>query len=176
MRVVVDESSYSSFEQYLEFAGYPNLSPYTKLWSQLWHKYWEEIVKPLYIVKYWEIIDQYKCRDLVEGILEKFNFELIHNYMKMSGWTWHDEETSPKIQTLKSAILDLFTGIIDSPKTEACSSSGGFYVTCTKQGNLITEIKIEFKDERDGADIHVGYSHYTIKEIRAKKLLRLSNH
>lgn len=140
-----------------------------------WYNYWDDVMRPLYVIEYWKIIDKLSLRDLVEDILSRFDFQTVEEYMRSMEWRWSDKPTSPTIQDMKSTILELITDGIKyddgNENSPGGMATGGFYVQYQKRNNIIYEIKITFKDElRGGFELEEKTK---LSIIRKKKLLSL---
>ncbi|MCF7866764.1 hypothetical protein K9L67_05985 [Candidatus Woesearchaeota archaeon] len=108
-------------------------------------------------------------RDLVEDILERFDFETVESYMKSVNWTWQDRKTTPTIKHLKSCILSLIGAICENGYNNynpSTCSTGGFEIYIFKINNIPFKIKVEFQKE-DGRKIT---EETKITIIRKKKL------
>lgn len=67
---------------------------------------------------------------IMEDIIEKFEFNLIHSYMVINKWYWRNEKTAPSIDDLKYTARQLLLEVIKTSKKfdneYTFSSSGGF--------------------------------------------------
>jgi len=163
----IDDKNVISFKDYQE--------KYTdKDRNENWHNYWETYLEPLYEIEYWKLIDKVNIRDLLEDIIERFDFETVENHMKSVNWTWQDRKTTPTIKNLKSCVLSLIGGICEKSTftyNPSTSSTGGFYVSLFLINNKPYKIKVEFK-KQNGEKIT---EETNIKLIRKKKLETINN-
>lgn len=157
----IDETSVISFEEYQN----PELN-----FNQNWKSYWEYILEPLYEIEYWKLIKQFNSKDLIDDIFDRFDFETVQRYMESVNWRWQDNEKTPTIKELKSAVLSLIGSIFESETyyehNPSWCESGGFRVSVFNINNRPFKIKVEFK-KQDGTKIEEGTK---LTLIRKKKL------
>lgn len=92
-------------------------------------------------------------QELIDSILENFNFKKCEKVMKYLNWTWVTDNKVPTIEQLKEAALDRINSAIEGLRNEKrwsylepymCSSGGlCVYVWKDRYGN-ICDIKMEF--------------------------------
>ncbi len=88
--------------------------------------------------------------EIVDNIINKFDFELVQAYMIVNKWTWKNEKKIPSIDYLKYVANSLLTEVIStSEKNESdeytFSSTDGFKASYYKRCN---KFALEFIIER----------------------------
>jgi len=166
----INKDDVISFEEFLESLGI-NDKTGSSLSTGLWHTYWEIHMQPLYDIEYWKFIDKMKIRDLLEDVLERFDFKGVESYMKVVNWTWQDQKKTPTIKNLKSCVIGLIGSICEHRNSNSVhnpskSSTGGFEVSLYFINDTPIKIKTEFQ-KKDGTNF-VEESKITM--IRKKKL------
>jgi len=76
---------------------------------------------------------------IVEDIINKFNFDLVHAYMVVNNWTWRNEKKSPNMVDLEFTARSLLIEVIEQSKKSnneyTFSSTGGFKASYYKGCN-----------------------------------------
>ena len=76
----------------------------------------------------------------LDKLLNNFDFETVHNYMKMKNWEWYNSETRsmqvPSLHEIKETAAYVLR---QSYKINGSVQTGGFVATCrpTKTGKLM---------------------------------------
>jgi len=164
MIVKIDEKLVISFDEYCK-----------KFLTNDWNNYWDDVLKPLYEIEYWKIINKNNVKNLLEDIFEQFDFERVEKYMKSVNWTWNDRSSTPTIKELKSCVLNLVSEIVDKNKiihNPSTISTGGFSVSLYFINNIPSKIKIEFS-KNDGTKITKKTD---LSIIRKKKLEKINEY
>ena len=63
-----------------------------------------------------------------DNIMQKFNFEKVHDHMKSSKWAWHDgieEHGVPSIEQIKSTANYLLSAVISNGDEVGMNATGG---------------------------------------------------
>ena len=92
-----------------------------------------------------EICLQPQCTPAVEEVIENFDFEKVHEVMKMLNWKWDGDNpgelpTIPTVEKMKEVVKDLFRSMEDQiakgvaksgtwPDYTSTGSAGGFRAT-----------------------------------------------
>ena len=163
----IDDKNVISFEKYVESLGETYI--YNSIGGEHWHTYWEKHMEPLYEIEYWKLINKVNIKDLVDDILERFDFENVENYMKAVNWTWQNRKTTPSIKNLKSCVLSLIGGMFEDDEFKynpSTSSTGGFSVSIFLVNNKPYKIVVEFQ-MKDGNKFE---EETKISTLRKKKL------
>ena len=63
--------------------------------------------------------------ELVEEILDEFEFELVHRTMKALEWTWHGSVESPSIGDLRRMARGLLQELLKD--NNQCVGTGGLF-------------------------------------------------
>ncbi len=61
-------------------------------------------------------------KDLIENIIEKFDFEKAHALFITMGWTYYNETTAPTVEMLKSAARGVLTSVLERQDATWCES------------------------------------------------------
>lgn len=89
-----------------------------------------------------EMCTQYpQCTPAVEEVIENFDFEKVHEVMKMLNWKWNGDNpgelsTIPTVEKMKEVVKDLFRSMEDQI-AEGVAKSGTWsdYTDCTSTGS-----------------------------------------
>ena len=65
-----------------------------------------------------------KQEETIGQILDSFDFENVHEYMKSVNWTWFDGVPSPEV--LRQTAARLLVNAMTSSEETICTGSGGF--------------------------------------------------
>ena len=65
-------------------------------------------------------------QDIIEDILDEFDFSKVQQVMEHLDWTWHDSDGVPTLGQLRKAARSLMKICIDYE--EYTTASGGFWV------------------------------------------------
>lgn len=73
------------------------------------------------------------CTPAVEEVIENFDFEKVHEVMKMLNWKWDGDNpgelpTIPTVEKMKEVVKDLFRSMED--QIEKGTKGGTWYCTC----------------------------------------------
>lgn len=86
-----------------------------------------------------------KQQELIDDIMDNFNFEKVHKVMKFLNWTWWDNKLekyiNPTIQELRSNARKKLKRILE--ENHASIGSGGFVARKYDDGTISLEFKIE---------------------------------
>lgn len=84
-------------------------------------------------------------QELIDDIMDNFNFEKVHKVMDFLNWTWWDLETmkeyAPTIQDIRSCARKKLKRILE--ENHASIESGGFVARKYDDGTISLEFKIE---------------------------------
>ncbi len=80
--------------------------------------------------------------DMIESIIEKFDFEKAHALFVTMGWTYYDEPTAPTVKMLKSAARGVLTSVLERPSSTWCES--GRFMSVKTDEDLT--LKLIFED------------------------------
>lgn len=82
-------------------------------------------------------------QDLIDEILDQFNFERVHKVMEALNWWWYGEENGvPNIAALRKKARELLKDCADSPRKNYYCSIGGFAAEKQEGDTLILEFII----------------------------------
>jgi len=70
-------------------------------------------------------------QEIIDEIIENFNFNNVHDVMKYTNWTWYEKVIVPPIEELKNKASDLlqeaYNGYFERGNGENyCVATGGF--------------------------------------------------
>lgn len=90
--------------------------------------------------------------EIIEDILEQFDFKTVHKVMKDLDWEWYNSDGVPTIKELKEAAKEkLYRAYFtcrEQNKEEYFVASGGLKATCTRYetdfGNFAYNLSLEF--------------------------------
>jgi len=92
-----------------------------------------------------------KEQNLIDEIIENFDFEKCHLAMKSLDWTWGFENITPSIERLKESAKDRLISAMELAKKDKCSKSTYFSSSGGLKGNAwvnryghIEGIRLEF--------------------------------
>jgi hypothetical protein len=63
--------------------------------------------------------------EIIDEILDEFNFELVHRTMKALDWTWYGSDGVPTIGEIRRRARELLRELIKD--NHRCIASGGLY-------------------------------------------------
>lgn len=87
-------------------------------------------------------MDKEKLEQSFEDAVINFDFEKVHIWMTLSGWTWGNFEKVPTISLMEKTCRRLFNNCLKETKDEEKEwFSGGFKVYCDFVNNWVS---IEF--------------------------------
>ena len=78
--------------------------------------------------------------ELIEEILESFDFEKTHSTMKLLNWTWRDEGV-PSVRSIKESAVRLLSDCYDSAQKNDCEyriATGGLETYCSQELDYMT--------------------------------------
>jgi hypothetical protein len=62
-------------------------------------------------------------------IIDRFDFEKVHAYMKLTKWHWAGSPEAPSIDEMKRTVCSLFYALQDRPRDNNKCSTGGFVLS-----------------------------------------------
>lgn|SRR5574344_1503084 len=79
------------------------------------------------------------CTPAVEEVIENFDFEKVHEVMKMLNWKWDGDNpgelpTIPTVEKMKEVVKDLFRSMEDQIAKDVAKSGTWFPSDCTSTG------------------------------------------
>ena len=80
--------------------------------------------------------------DQVDGIIERFDFQAVHDYMLRTDWQWESIGGVPGIPVLKETARELLESVASG--TYVSNSSGGFRASLHFTDNT-TYLKLTFE-------------------------------
>jgi hypothetical protein len=94
-----------------------------------------------------------KMKEMVENVLENFDFEKVYLTMRALNWTWGYNVTTPTIEQMKSTARYLMEGAINGAKKSEnlrqyepyFNATGGFKAYCfINRHKHIVSLHLEF--------------------------------
>lgn len=78
----------------------------------------------------------------IEQIMERFDFQKVHEYMLSVNWIWAFEGV-PSVQSLRKTARSLLQDVVKSPREASNSCTGGFHAHKWPWGELELIFAIE---------------------------------
>lgn len=72
--------------------------------------------------------DAIKTQDIINEILDNFDYKTMRKCMKKLKWTWYDSDEVPTVERIRSQAQSLLEHALASPKKNYTTGTGGLEV------------------------------------------------